>query len=147
MAELQMEKSHNRRIFLLDRARMRADKDLEELNKVLLKEIGERWGASREEDSDVNKKPLILYGGWRAVEAAFIEGERRRGHLEEQRIGDNSARWTNWQEKPIEEQWNWLKELRFYPRRRPVLDSADELGGKKEEEDYQIVVEGKRRAI
>ena len=43
------------------------------------------------------------------------------------------ARWINWKKKPIEERRNRLQGLGIYPRRRPVMDITEELGGKPKE--------------
>ena len=48
------------------------------------------------------------------------------------------ARWINWQKKSTLGQWRWLKGLGIYPRRRPVMDSTEELGDTKEEEEEDI---------
>ena len=134
MAELQIGKVALQRIFFFDRTSAREQRDLEEFNRKLLNELEERWGPNREEDADISKRPLIRYEDWRVIEAGYNEEGRKRSHLEEQMCDENMARWTNWQKKPSEEQRNWLKELGIYHRRRPVLESAEDLwGGKKRE--------------
>ena len=41
----------------------------------------------------------------------------------------------NWNAKSTEEQWSWVEALDLFPRRRQVLDSTEELGGIKKEEE------------
>ena len=51
--------------------------------------------------------------------------ERNMRHLDDPGSEDNVARWIDWQNKPIEDQWRWMKEIGMYPRRRPVLGSNE----------------------
>ena len=47
-------------------------------------------------------------------------------------IGDpekeDMSRWGIWDQLEAPEQWKWLTELGFYPRRGPVRASAEDLG-------------------
>ena len=130
MGELQIDKvALQKDILIRQNESDGKEKDLEEFNRKLPNEIESRWESSREEDAGISKRPLIMYGEWRAIESGYSEEKRKRSHLEEQRSDGNMERWENWQKKPIGEQWDWLKGLGIYPRRRPVLESTEDLGG------------------
>ena len=77
----------------------------------------------------MEKRPLLEYEEWRAIEVGYEESSQNTGHLDAQARGAEIARWLNWQAQTIDEQWSWLTALKISHRRRPVLDITDELGG------------------
>ena len=101
------------------------------LNIMLQDEIDERWEVSRGEEADIAKKPLIKYDEWNAVDEGLYREEGIRDLVVEVEPSDGRAtRWANWSKKDTKDQWGRLKELGFYPRREPVLNGAEVLGGR-----------------
>ena len=89
-------------------------------NTRLLAEIDSRWELGRTENADTSKRPLLNYQEWGAVEMSLYREVRVRDAMGEQWNEGSVPRWGNWNQKEVESQWRWLKELSFYPRRRPV---------------------------
>ena len=54
--------------------------------------------------------------------------ERVRNATGDQENEENTPRWESWEQMRTPEQWKWLTELVFYPRRGPVRSSTEELG-------------------
>ena len=69
-----------------------------ENNLRMLRRTDERWGILRTREEDEQKKPLISYTEWIA-----IEGKVRELSLEEQ---EGATRWYLWEKRPNEENGN-----------------------------------------
>ena len=85
--------------------------------KSELGSISRRWESSREEDANQGKRPLLT-----SQERSDIEMGTKEGAP--------PARWGEWLNKSIAEQWEWLGSLGVFPLRRPAMNSTEELGGR-----------------
>ena len=133
LAELQVDGIALQRDILVEQnKREPTDNEQRDSNVRLLAEIDERWGMSRTENADIAKKPPLSYNKWRAIEECLFREERVRDLIVEGEACDEGVpRWVYRNKKDTKEQWNWLGELCFYPRRQPVMESTEELGGPK----------------
>ena len=129
LAELQIGAVDLRRWILMEENGQEAFEGARGTNNArLLNQIEERWEVDRTENAETRKKPLLDYEEWAAIDRAVgREVGDRNGKGGQEKEGEMS-RWETWGPKKISERWKWLTELGFYPRRRPVRNSTEEMG-------------------
>ena len=82
-------------------------------NSRILERIDGRWEVGRTDEENSEKKPLLGYEEWAAIDRA-IGAERRTNHAYgEQEKEGGASRWETWGEKATTERWKWLTELGF----------------------------------
>ena len=111
-------------------------------NVRLLAEIDGRWEMNREVGTDIAKKPLVDSDEWRAIGEGLFREERVRDLVVEgEACGGSAPGWVDWNKKDTNGRRMRLGELCFYPRRRPVRKSTEELGAPKTEEIEDAIPE------
>ena len=89
-----------------------------EQNLLMIRRTDERWEIMRTREADEQKKSLISYTEWIA-----IEGGVRDLPIEEK---EWETRWYLRERRPREEKWKWLQGQWFYPAQGPVRTSTEE---------------------
>ena len=98
--------------------------------------IEERWESDRSDEEEWTKRPFMPSEEWRVIENGYeIPRNRKRASTQIQHW--ETIKWRNWRAKPTEDQWQLLGALSLFHRRRPVMDSTEEIGGYREKRSYR----------
>ena len=75
-----------------------------------MKQIDGRWEVDRVEKADMEKKPLLGYEEWAAIDMGLWKEVRVQNSIGDQEKEEDMTRWEIWEQLKAQEQWKWLTE-------------------------------------